>query len=256
MNGAALRLVLRNSTRLDGDVYNSHMFRYSSFLSLVVIALSVSAQQSDKSPLGVLITPPHAVRVSQELRAALPKNVTVRLLQQTTLGDQGEEVVVYERGDRYEPHSHVAVIKGGRRIADFSLTTLFKRYDIGDTYAFFQASEFRRANGQNAFVSAFRNVGDGSGTLFVIVTKSADNYETWKQATTQDRFKILRNGDIQVWDAGDVPEGEIDCVWCPRYYKVRTFHWLKGSPTSTTLFRTRRTIDPQSFADKAIEVEK
>jgi hypothetical protein len=204
----------------------------------------------------VLITPSAPVRVSKQLRAALPKNATVRLVSPTSLAASGEQVVVYERGSQYEPHSHVAVIKNNERVADYSLTQLFRRYGIVDTYELFQASEIRTSDDRGAFVTAFRNIGDGSGTLFVVLTERQGGYEIWKQATTQGRLRVLRNGEMELWSAGDVPDGKIDCVWCSRYYKVESFQWKVGIPAKLRQFITKRTLDPNAVADKPIVIEK
>ena len=215
-----------------------------------------SAQHSDTSSLGVLITPPTAVQVSKELRAALPKNATVRLVNSTTLAPGGEQVLVYETGNKYEPHSHIAVVKDGKRVDDFALTKLFQRYGIGDTYALFQASEVRTVDDRRAFVAAFRNIGDGSGTLFVVLTERDGHYDAWKKATTQGRLKILRSGDVEIWEAGDVPDGEINCVWCSRYYQVQTLKWQNGRLTKTRQTITRNTLNPSAVAERPIVIEK
>jgi hypothetical protein len=224
-------------------------------LYLVVLAGGIAyAQEAIKTPLGVVIKPPHAVRVSRQLRSLLPKGATVRLVQPTTMeANKSEEIVVYERGGEYDPRSHVAIVQNGRRLVDFSLTRLFQQ---GESYAFFQASEFQIPDNAKAFVAAFRSIGDGAGTVFVLLTGNDGHYQIWKRATVQGRFKVLRSGKIQLWDAGDAPEGEPGCVWCPRYYNVGTYGWANRTLSKIGHYRTKHALDPEAVSDQAILVEK
>ena len=228
------------------------------FLSifLVFVACSAAAQPADHSSLGVLIAPSRTVSVSKELRAALPKNVAIRLVRKTMLSPNGEQVIIYEAGDEYIPHSHVAILKDGKRVADLNLKQIFKHGALGEMYTLFQAAEFHRGDERRAFVAAFRNVGDGSGTVFVVVTESAGHYKVWKKATIQGPFKLPRSGEMEVWQARDSPGGEIDCVWCRHYYEVEFLKWVDGTLTRTRSIRTERPLDPNVIADKPIVIER
>ncbi len=211
------------------------------------------AQQATESPLGVLITPHSEVRVSKELRAILPPKATVRLVQPTSMGTGGEAVVVYDTGSQYEPHAHVAVVKGGQRVADFSLTKLFQREDIGDAYELFAATEFAVADGKNLFMTAFRNIGDGAGTIFLLLAERESHYEiAWMDGTTQGRFKLLRSGTMQVWDSAQ--DGV--CVWCPHHYDVHSFEWKSGRLAKIGHFTTEHELDPGPISETPIVIEK
>jgi len=205
------------------------------------------------SPLGVLITPHREVQVSKALRSVLPKNATVRLVQLTKMALDGEQVVVYDTGNQFEPHSHVAVVKSGQRAADFALTRLFHRHGGGESYELFNASQFLSADNKNVFIVAFRNIGDGAGTLFVLLTERDGRYEVaWKERTTQGRFKVLRSGKIQVWDS----DGGGLCVWCVQQYDVTTFEWKDGGLSRINHFKTKDALDPGPIADTPIAIEK
>jgi len=205
------------------------------------------------TPLGVLVTPHHEVQVSKELRSVLPKNVTIRLVQLTQMALDGEQVVVYETGNQFEPHSHVAVVKSGQRTADFALTRLFQRDGVGESYELFNASQFLSVDNKNVFIAAFRNIGDGAGTLFVLLTERAGRYEVaWREGTNQGRFKVLRSGKIQVWDA----DGQAQCVWCAQQYNVTTFEWKDGGLSRINRFKTKHAFDPGPISDRPIVIEK
>ena len=205
------------------------------------------------TPMGAVVTPHSPLQVSKELRSVLPKNAAVRLVQPTSMAEDGEEAVIYETGDRFEPNPHLAVVKNGSRAADFSLADLFQQDGAGDNYTLFKASEFEWGDKKKAFIAAFRSIGDGAGTIFVLLNVRDHRYVVaWKKETTQGRFKVLRNGQLQVWDA----DGEGQCVWCPQHYKVSTFEWKDGSPAVVGRFTTKHALDPVSMSDNPIAIEK
>ena len=220
-------------------------------LLLLISALAQYAlpQQANPSPLGVLITPPHQVVIPKGVRSALPPNALVRLFQPTTLAPDGEHMIVYERVRGFEPDSHLAVLKNRRLVADFSLIKLFEKEDIGDTYALFSASQFPTPDAGNAFVAAFRNIGNGAGTLFVLVTNTKGRYRViWQRRTTQGRLNVQQNGQIQLWDAnvGD------DCTWCPHRYERTTFEWKDKRISKLNHWTTRHALDPGAISARPI----
>jgi hypothetical protein len=203
--------------------------------------------------MGVLITPPKFVVVSTTLRSALPLHSVVRLVEGTQLVADGEQMVVYERGNQYEPHSHIAVVKNGQRIADFSLTSLFEKEGGGDTYALVRASQFAASDQRNVSLAAFRNIGDGAGTLFVLVRERDGKYEVgWRKGASQARLKVLRNGKVQLWasDEGD------DCVWCAHHYEVSTLEWRAGNLFEVSHYETENALSPYAIAANPIVIEK
>jgi hypothetical protein len=199
------------------------------------------AQQAVMTPMGVVVTPGSPLQVSKELQSVLPKNAMIRLAQPTKMADDGEEVVIYETNNPIEPSPHLAVVKNGSRTADFSLANLFLQDGAGDNYTLFKASEFEWVNKKKAFLAAFRSIGDGSGTIFVLLTERDHRYvAAWKKETTQGRVEVLRNGQLQVWDA----DGDGQCVWCPQHYKVSTFEWKDGKPAIVGRYTTSHALDP------------
>jgi hypothetical protein len=229
------------------------MKRLSFFSMLLAIACPGWVQQAVMTPMGVVVTPHSPLQVSQELRSLLPKDAAVRLLQPTTMAEAGEEVVIYETANRIEPSPHLAVVKNGARVADFSLAGLFQQDGAGDNYTLFKAAEFEGGDKKKAFIAAFRSIGDGSGTIFVLLTERDHRYVVaWKKETTQGRFKALRNGQFEVWDA----DGEGQCVWCPQHYKVSTFEWKDGKPVIVSRYTTKHALDPVSISGDPIVIEK
>ncbi len=205
------------------------------------------------TPLGVLITPHREIQVSKELRSVLPRTAKVRLVQQTKMAVDGEQVIVYDMGDQYEPHAHFAVVKNGQRTADFSLTKLFEEDGIGDSDELFSALQFQSADNKNVFVAAFRSIGDGSGTRFVVLTERDARYQVaWKDGATQGRFKVLRTGRIELWDA----TGEGTCVWCPQRYDVTTLEWKDGGLSRISRSTTKDALDPGPISAMPIVIEK
>lgn len=211
------------------------------------------AQTASPTPLGVLITPPHRVAVSDALRFALPTKAVVRLVQSTSLAPDGETIVIYETGNKFEPHSHLAVIKERRLVADFSLAKLFEKQEVGDTYALFAASQLRSPDSGNAFAAAFRNIGNGAGTLFVLVANTKGRYHViWQHVASQGRLAVKRDGKFQLWDAliGD------NCTWCDHQYEVTTFAWKGAGLSKLSHWVTKNAMNPGPISNRPILIEK
>lgn len=228
--------------------------RVFSFSVFIFVAIPpIFAQRAEMTPLGAVITPHASIRISAGLRAALPRHTAIRLVQPTVLSEGGEDVVIYEKGNPYEPYSHIAVVKNGHRVADFGLATLFHKDGSGSGYEFFKASVVETSAQKSIFVAAFRNIGDGSRTLFVLLIKHGGRYEVaGKYATQEGRVKVLRSGKIQVWGAGD--DGE--CNWCPQHYGVITYEWTDAGFSRAGYFKTRNSLSPEDIANNPIVVEK
>jgi hypothetical protein len=190
------------------------------------------------------------VQVPSELQSAIPKGAVVRLLEPTQLSVAGETLAVYDRGSKYEPNPHVAVIKDGKRVADFSLDALFAREGVGDSYELVKAAQIPAANFQ-AFVAAFRNIGDGAGTLLVLLTAKDGVYKVWKRGVTEGQIKVLKNRSIEMWGA----EGDGECVWCPQHYKVTTFAWKDGTLSEIRHYETKHALSPGPISDNPIAIE-
>jgi hypothetical protein len=60
------------------------------------------------------------------------------------------------------------------------LTKLLEKDEGAGSYTLSYASQFRLQDNINAFVAAFRNIGDGAGRSFVLITKTTGSYRvTW-----------------------------------------------------------------------------
>jgi hypothetical protein len=233
--------------------YNCAMRNSGIVLLFLTMGYVSWGQQSTMGPLGVVITPHPAVEVSEEIRAVLPKGSIVRLTQQTHMAFEGELVVLYDASGEFPPDPHLAVVRNGHAIANFSLATLFGKDNPGPSWELFAASEFRLLQERNVFIAAYRNIGDGSGTVFVLLSEQDGHYTiAWKRAVSQGRFKVLQNGKMELWEAQD--EGA--CVWCPHPYKVTTLRWSAGRLAKIGRFTTKSSLDPSPIADDPIVIEK
>lgn len=224
------------------------MNRALSLALLACLAFPVFAQSSTAGPLGVIVSPPKRLRVPPDIQSAIPSKSIVRLIQPTQLTGDGEIVVIYDLGDQYEPNSHIAVIKDHARVVDFSLVKLFGD-DIGDTYALFQSAQLSLTPSRNGFIAAFRNIGDGAGTLFVLIIGNGRQFAVaWQKGASQAQLQVRPGGTFQLWDA----DGDGECVWCPQHYKVTSFVWKNEALTKVSSFNTKHTLSPYQFSEKPI----
>jgi hypothetical protein len=214
----------------------------------VFLASPVFSQSSTAGPLGVLISPPKKLQVPSSIRSAIPAKAVVRLIQPTQLTSDGEIVIIYDLGDEYEPNTHIAVIKNHSRLADFGLVKLFGEA-IGDTYALFQSAQLSLSPSRSGFIAAFRNIGDGAGTLFVLITENGGKYVVaWQKGATQAQFQVHPGGTFQFWDS----HGDGDCVWCPSHYEVTNFAWKNDALAKVSSFATKHALSPYQFSERPI----
>ncbi len=205
------------------------------------------------TPLGVIVTSPHSLKVPSGVRAILPKPAVVRLFQQAFLEQDGESVIVYDVGSRYEPDPFIAIFKNGGIVVRYRLAALFRANEMAKSYALFKSAPIQLPGVGNFFVLTFRNVGDGAGTYLVILSGQNGHYSVvLKQGTTEGRVTILRNGDLQIWSAED----DGSCIWCPQHYEVRTLRWSNGAFTPSGRFHTKHALSPYPVSDNPIVVEK
>jgi hypothetical protein len=221
-------------------------------LLLLAIAHSAVGQTATFSSLGILVKPHESLRAPAELRTVVPKKAVIRLIQTTRLSAEGETVVIYDRGDQvYPTDAHIAIIKSGKRVADFSIIKVFERQGVGDTYALFQAAKFAIPDTHEAFVAAFRNVGDGAGTLFVVLTESEGQYRvSWRRWASQAQLRVREDGTYELWDSD---QGD-DCVWCAHHYEVSQFKWKEGRLFPLSHYETKDALDPSQFSERPIVI--
>jgi hypothetical protein len=202
---------------------------------------------------GAVVTPHAPIEVSAEMRALLPKDAIVRMVEQTKLAGTGETIAAYDVGSELKPDPHLIVLKD-KKVADtFRLATIFGKNDPGPGWVLFKASEFQLPQGKNMFVAAYRNIGDGAATVFVLVAEQGGDYKIfWDKLVSQGRFEVLRDGKMQVW--GAAKDGA--CIWCPHVYKVTALEWKDGRVANAGRFETKRRLDPLLLADEAITIEK
>lgn len=215
---------------------------------LAILAYPGPAQTSSAGPLGVLVSPPKRLQVPPDIRSTIPAKSVVRLIQPTQLTGDSEIIVIYDLGDEHEPNAHIAVIKDHARVADFSLVKLFGG-DIGDTFALFQSAQLSLSPSQNGFIAAFRNIGDGAGTLFVLITENGEKFKVaWQKGATQAQFQVHAGGTFQLWDS----HGDGDCIWCPSHYEVTNFVWKNDTLAKVSSFATKHALSPYQFSEKPI----
>jgi hypothetical protein len=206
------------------------------------------AQEANMSPLGVLVSPSKPITPSERIRKLLPPKSVVRLIQHTKLTDNGEEILIYDNGDRFEPDPHICVIGNDTLAADYGLASIFKSSDISTSWTLFQASSFDDTN-TKGFIAVFRNIGNGAGSLFIAVTHQEGKYiVAWKARTSQGHLRISK-GSWELWDS----EMDGGCTWCAHHYKISKLVWISGKLISKSSAISKRTFDPESISNPAIE---
>ncbi|MGO8933908.1 MAG: hypothetical protein ACLPTZ_26405 [Beijerinckiaceae bacterium] len=223
----------------------------------VCLACPVLAQSSTAGPLGVLVHPAQEIKPPDEVQKAIPANVVVRWMQQTHLSSEGEISLIYDTGDEFEPKAHFAFVRDGIRMGDFRLAEALLNPgesldDFVDSHALFQAAEIPLQTGRKGLLAAFRNIGDGSATIFALITQKDGKYSfAWSDWTTQAQFRIGPKGAFQVWNSDD---GD-NCVWCTHHYEVANYVWKNDTLVKLSHYATKHALSPYQFSENPIVVK-
>ena len=231
------------------------MNRLLACLLLLALSGAVPGQTVIHSPLGAIVDEGEGLKLPDSLKSAFPKGTVVRYLQETHLSPEGEIMAVYETPKDVEPFMHIAAIKDGKRVAEFTLNQFFvepgsEEDDFDAGASFVQAAAFPTPDGNQALMIAYCNYGDGAASFLVLVTWHDGQYRSpWHFNGTQSQFRALPRGRFQVWNGifGS-------CVWCSEYYDLNQYRWKNGSLELVTTWSTEHTYDPSSLSDHPIRV--
>jgi hypothetical protein len=233
------------------------MLRAIAFLLLAGLSCACFAQNSTWSPLGVLVHPAEEIKVPDEIHKVIPANVVVRWMQQTHLSSEGEISLIYDTGDEFEPKAHLAFMRNGILIGDFRLAAAFLNEgesldDFVDNNALSQAAEIPLQTGRRGLLAAFRNIGDGSATIFALITEKDGKYSfAWSDRTSQAQFRIGPKGVFQIWNSDD---GD-NSVWGAHHYEVTNYVWKNGTLAKLSHYTTKHTLSPYQFSENPIVVK-
>jgi hypothetical protein len=225
--------------------YNARMKSSLQLLLVLAVSASVVAQTRTPSPLGVLVKPPQPIQLPANIRSQLPGKAKVRLDASTHLAPGGETTLVYDLGE-FGTDAHIAVIKNGKRVADLHPAD-------AEDYIFIQAAESQEPDGQHVLIFAFQSLGDGSGTMFALITEKDGNYRiAWTEETEQGSFKEIGSGKVELWNG----KGDGSCVWCDEHYTVTTYVWRDGTLHALEHHVAPRAMSPYQVSVVAIVLAK
>jgi hypothetical protein len=233
------------------------MLRTIAPLLLVGLSGTCFAQSSTWSPLGVLVHPAEEIKVPDEIRKAIPADMVVRWMQQTHLSSEGETSLIYDTGDKFEPKPHIAFIRNSVKVDDFGIAEAFHNQvglldDFFDNIDLSQVAEIPLQTDFKGLLAAFRNIGDGAATIFVLITETNGTYSVvWHIWTSQAQFRIRSKGSFQVWNSND---GD-NCVWCTHHYEVTNYLWNNDKFVKLSHYTTKHELSPFQFSENPIVVK-
>lgn len=191
------------------------MKTYSVTFTLLFTTLLLVSQES---PLGFAVEALRAKPVPVAYSHIVPRNAALRLL--IPLG-KGDAMLVYDlHPTSAEPDPHILIVAGGVN-QDTALSAIS---EYGENYTVVAFSAFR-LSGRRVVALAFRNVGDGSGSIFTIFMNAGQGYQPVLARRVSEGQLRLKPTHVEIWSAAI---GAEECTWCPHYYDVSTFA-LKGT---------------------------
>lgn len=216
-----------------------------SLFLLTLLALQHGTLFSQSSPLGATVERLTAKPVPRKLQKMIPDGAALRVL----LEQQTKKVLVYESAPNppsAEPNAHIVTISDNEK-KDIAVASLC---EFGEQYTPTAYKLFRLENRQ-AIAIAFRNIGDGSGSLFVILLDAGSGFHlAWASRVSEGQLRLMPS-KFELWAASGSSEG---CTWCHHYYDVTIFSTNGDKIVSTAKRRTRAKLDPVSIVSDPLAV--
>jgi hypothetical protein len=207
---------------------------------------------------GAMDRPKTPVEISKELRAQLPTASLIREVKQTALTSTGEQVIFYDTDDGTKPNPQIAIITKGVLNQTFELAHFVK---YGEFAVYTTSCEFQVSPDQMALAIAYTNSGDGTSSIFLIVTwSSAAKYEVvFHRHVGQGRI-VLEPGRLELWERtmgkyASLPDSpQFECEWCEHQYLITQFMWRDGKYRKTRSRRTSKFYNPAEISSTPIQI--
>jgi hypothetical protein len=207
---------------------------------------------------GAMDQPKTPVELSKELRAQLPTASLVREVKKTSLTSTGEQVILYDTDDGTKPNPQIAIVTKGVLNQTFELAH-FVQYGEFAVYA--TSCEFQMSADQRALAIAYTNSGDGTSSIFLIVTwSSAAKYDVvFHRHVGQGRI-VLESGRLELWERtmgkyASLPDSpKFECEWCEHQYLITQFTWLNSKYSKTQSRRTSEFYNPAEISSTPIQI--
>jgi hypothetical protein len=109
--------------------------------------------------------------------------------------------------------------------------------------------EFDMAPTQKALAIAYTFSGDGTGSLFLVVTWTGSYQVVFKKSVGQGRM-VLDSGTVELWErtfgkyASRPDSVHYECEWCDHRYLITRFTWRNGVYAKAGSKRTKKAYDP------------
>jgi hypothetical protein len=196
-----------------------------------------------------------SIEISRELQAQLPKARAIREAKQTDLTAMGEQVIMYDTDES----PHIAIVVQGVLSQTYDLSKIVEK-GLGGIYA--TSCEFQLSPTQKALAIAYTLSGDGTGSVFLILTWAPETkYEVVFHETVGQGRIMIGSGKLDLWEStrgkyASRPESpEFECEWCKHKYLISEFRWRDGKYNKTRSRLTSKSYDPAEISGKPIQIE-
>jgi hypothetical protein len=214
-----------------------------------LLALPLIGAEQEIAPLGQIVSPKDGITV-QESKYLAPNSIVRARFQ------FGESIaIIYDLHPRppdYNPH--IAIYENNQIAADFDLKNID---EYAESYVFVDAKQFITPLQETGIAAAFRNAGDGAGSIFVAIAGLKNKWEiTFLKRCTQARLTISHDGDILALLSVYDPEDN-DCTWCPHRYQKEVYVYnrkAKKYKLSKRMLQPKR-MDPTSVLMQVVEIK-
>lgn len=208
-------------------------------ITVMLLVLAGAVLSDQEAPVGMPINPLQPKNAPEKIKRLIPKRAALRVFSRI---DSQHSLLVYDaEPGTVEPRPHILILKDHTLDAEFDLE---KISEYGENYTAAAAAPFMLAE-HPAVAVAFRNVGDGSGTIFTIFAKLDRDYERVLVRRVSEGQLRLKSENLELWSAA-IEDNE--CTWCPHHYRITTFSLKGNTMVEVTNQQTKKKVSPSHFA--------
>lgn len=212
-------------------------------------------------PFGAMDRPTPPVLISTEISSQLPQVRSIRGLQQTRLGPSGEQIIMYDTSkEDTGPDPRVAIVVHGVLTEVYDVSKLV---EYGDAAIYATSCEIDLSPTQRALAIAYTLAGDGTSSVFLILTWSAAGHYALVFHRTVGQGRIIFGSQtLELWESTrgkyyTRPESsKFECEWCDHQYLITEFEWRNGEYVKTRSKTTRTAYNPAEISGTPLQVKR
>lgn len=224
------------------------------FILVWTATVGAFAQRPPNTPIGDVIRPSPPVPIGRTLSNVLPQGSVVRALRSVDCSETRLNIMAYDhKPSPPEFLPHISVLNGRAVVLTVDLPSMD---EYAGTYIYVTDMVVPLADRGLVWFGAYRNAGDGAGSLFVALACVENRWSiAMVRRVSQGQLAVSPDArNLQLWSA--ISQDDAECTWCPHRYEMEVlrFDGVSGQYERSESRRLSPKRDPRSVVRVPIRV--